>query len=208
MPRKQPYQPLLFRSLHAAQGVLALLAMATGYWLLNTWDPMLLQLPLPAAPEGAIDLHEEVGGLFTGAVGVFIVYSLTAGRRRVVQLNTWPKLRNWGKPSSWYALHQITNTGLLLMGVLAVLSGDGVSDDALMAGTGHNPAYWVHVFAWLGMVMLTGCHLLLSVKVGGVPLLMSVVSLTVRPQDSPQQWPRQWQKWVAKGRDWLRQRWP
>ena len=65
MARKQPYQSLIFRLLHAGQGILAILGMLTGYWLLNTWDPHLGGLPFPPATEASIEWHEEIGGVFS-----------------------------------------------------------------------------------------------------------------------------------------------
>ena len=60
MPRSKPYQPLIFRGLHVVQGSLALLGMASGYWLLNTWDRRWGHLPLPNATEAVIEWHEGI----------------------------------------------------------------------------------------------------------------------------------------------------
>ncbi len=196
MSRPRPYQTLIFRSLHAGQGILALLGVLTGYWLLNTWDPQVGGLPFPAAPAAVVDLHDEIGGLFTSALWVFVVYSLWAGRRRLVQGKSLTQLTNIGKPIWWYTLHRIVNTGLLILGGLVVISGEELDDEAMVQGIFSDWAYSLHVFAWLGIVALTVLHVLLSFKVGGIPLLLSVVSVKVRPKDWPSYWPQRLWNWL------------
>ncbi|MEO1593039.1 MAG: cytochrome b/b6 domain-containing protein [Cyanobacteria bacterium J06632_22] len=196
MSRPRPYQTLIFRSLHAGQGSLAILGVLTGYWLLNTWDPHLSHLPLPTAPNRVIDLHDDIGGLFTGALGLFVIYSVWAGRRRLVQSKSLKQLAKVGKPIWWYTLHRIVNTSLLLLGGLVVISGEALDDDAMVQGISSDWAYGLHVFAWLGIVVLTVLHVLLSLKVGGIPLLRSVVSVKVRPKDWPKYWPQRLWNWL------------
>lgn len=199
MARSKPYQTLIFRCLHAGQGVLAILSILTGYWLFNTWDHRFVHLSLlPKATESIIDFHSEAGGLFTGAITIFIVYSLWAGRRRLIQHKSLNKLTKVGKPAWWYSLHQLVNTGLLVMGALAVLSGEEMSDDALMTGNFTDLAYSLHVLSWLGMILLVVLHILLSLKIGGVPLVLSVVSLQVRAKDWPSAWPQRFRDWWKK----------
>lgn len=193
MARTQPYQSLLFRLLHAGQGILAILGMLTGYWLLNTWDPQFGGLPLPRATESAIHWHEDIGGVFSGAIAIFIVYSLWAGRRRLIQPKSFKQLssggKNVGKPAWWYALHCLVNTSLLIFGSLAVISGDGLGQKVLENGVSSDWGYALHVLSWLGLLLCTLLHILLSLKVGGVPLVLSIVSLKIRPKDHPLHWP-------------------
>lgn len=198
MSRSKPYQTLIFRCLHAGQGILALLGILTGYWLFNTWDHRFGHLPLPNATDAIIEFHEEIGGLFTGAIVVFIAYSLWAGHRRLVQPKSLGKLTKIGKPAWWYALHQFVNTGLLITGALVVLSGEEMSEDAMIGGHFSDFAYSLHIGAWAGMTLLTIFHLLLSVKIGGMPLLLSVVSLKVRAKDWPTYWPQRLINWWHK----------
>lgn len=195
MARKQPYQSLLFRLLHAGQGILSILGMLTGYWLLNTWDPQFGGLPFPLATEANIEWHEEIGGLFSGALAIFVVYSLWAGRRRLVQPKSLSQLTQVGKPAWWYALHRLVNTSLLIFGALAVISGDNMNDDALRNGVFSDWGYSLHVLSWLGLVLGLLLHVLLSFKVGGVPLLLSIVSFKVRENDKPSHWLQQLQQW-------------
>lgn len=198
MARTQPYQPLILRLLHASQGFLAILGILTGYWLLNTWDPQFGGLPLPLAPESAIEWHEDIGGVFSGAIAIFIVYSLWAGRRRLIQPKSIKHLTNIGKPAWWYALHRITNTALLIFASLAVISGDDLGHNVLENGVFSDWGYTLHVLSWLGLLLGTFLHIVLSVKVGGVPLLLSIVSFKIRPKDHPRHWPlhlrTEWQR--------------
>ena len=176
--------------------MLAILGVLTGYWLLNTWDPHIGHLPFPAASDAVVDLHDEIGGLFASALGIFVVYSLWAGRRRLVQAKSLEQLTKVGKPIWWYTLHRIVNTGLLILGGLVVLSGEELDDDAMVQGIFSDWAYALHVFAWLGIVVLTLLHILLSFKVGGTPLLLSVLSLKVRQKDWPTYWPQRFWDWL------------
>ena len=194
MARTKPYQTLIFRLLHAGQGILAILGMVTGYWLLNTWDPQFGGLPFPRATEAAIEWHEEIGGVFSGAIAIFIVYSLWAGRRRLIQPKSFkhltPSGKNVGKPAWWYALHCLVNTSLLIFGSLAVISGDDLSHTTLKNGVFSDWGYALHVLSWLGLLLSTLLHIGLSLKVGGVPLVLSIVSVKIRAKDHPRQWPQ------------------
>lgn len=208
MSRSKPYQTLIFRCLHAGQGILAILGAATGYWLFNTWDHRWGHLSfLPRTPDWGVELHENIGGLFSGAIALFIVYSVWAGHRRLVQRNSLSQLTKVGKPAWWYTLHRLVNTGLLIVGILVVLSGDALEDDALMGGRFSGIAYSLHLIGWIGMMWLTLCHFLLSLKVGGAPLLLSVLSTKVRPKDTPTYWPHKLLAEVSRGqtrvRTWL-----
>lgn len=197
MARIKPYQSLIFRLIHAGQGILALLAMVTGYWLLNTWDPQFGGLPFPHAPKAAIEWHEDIGGVFSGAIALFIVYSLWEGRRRLIQPKSIKHLtrldNTMGTPAWWYALHRLVNTGLLIFASLAVISGDDLGQNVMKQGVFANWGYALHVFSWLGLLLGSLLHILLSFKVGGVPLLLSIISVRIRDPDHPRYWPHRLQ---------------
>ena len=202
MARTQPYQSLIFRLLHAGQGILAVLGMLTGYWLLNTWDPRFGGLPFPRATASAIHWHENIGGVFSGAIAIFILHSLWAGRRRLIQPRSFKQLtrggNHVGKPAWWYALHCLVNTSLLIFGSLAVMSGDDLGQTVMENGVFSDGGYALHVLSWLGLLLGTLLHILLSIKVGGVPLVLSVASFKVRAKDHPRHWPQRLQKgWQA-----------
>ncbi|MGD1907307.1 MAG: cytochrome b/b6 domain-containing protein [Leptolyngbyaceae cyanobacterium] len=166
---RQPYQTLIFRCLHASQGLLAAAGMITGYWIYNTWDQRFSHIPFPRATEAIVELHEEIGGLFVSLCILFIGYSLFAGRRRLVQAKSLQQLGKISHPIGWYSLHRFVNTGLLVMGLLIIVSGDALSDDVLEQGALTDLAYTLHLVAWAGMVLLTVAHVGLSLKVGDMP---------------------------------------
>ncbi len=195
---RQPYQTLIFRCLHASQGLLAAAGMITGYWIYNTWDQRFGQIPFPAATESIIELHEEIGGIFVGLCILFIAYSLFAGRRRLVQAKSLQQLGKVGHPIWWYSLHRFVNTGLLIMGLLIIVSGDALDDDVLEQGTFADLAYTLHLSAWAGMVLLTIAHVGLSLKVGGMPLVLSIVNTRVRSSDRPTRWPARFFTWTNR----------
>jgi hypothetical protein len=195
---RQPYQTLIFRCLHGSQGLLAAAGMITGYWLYNTWDQRFGHIPLPQASEAIVELHEDIGGLFVSLCLLFMGYSLFAGRRRLIQAKSLQQLGNIGHPIWWYSLHRFVNTGLLIMGLLIIVSGDALSDDVLEHGALTDWAYTLHLVAWAGMVLLTVAHVGLSLKVGGMPLVLSVVNMRVRASDRPSRWPQRFFTWVQQ----------
>ena len=170
--------------------------MVTGYWLYNTWDKRFGHIPLPNATESTIELHGEIGGLFIGLCALFVAYSLFAGRRRLVQTKSLQQLGKVGHPIWWYSLHRVVNTGLLIMGLLIIVSGDALHDDVLEDGTFTDLAYTLHLSAWAGMVLLTLAHVGLSLKVGGMPLVLSMVNTRVRSSDRPTRWPERFLTWT------------
>jgi hypothetical protein len=195
---RQPYQTLIFRGLHASQGLLAAAGMITGYWIYNTWDQRFGHIPFPNATEAIVELHEEIGGIFVSLCPLFMGYSLFAGRRRLVQAKSLQQLGKVGHPIWWYSLHRVVNTGLLIMGLLVIVSGDALSDDVLEQGALTDLAYTLHLIAWAGMVLLTVAHGGLSLKVGGVPLVLSVVNVRVRASDRPSRWPQRFVTWAQQ----------
>jgi hypothetical protein len=48
------------------------------------------------------------------------------------------------------------------------------------------------------MVLLTVAHVGLSLKVGGMPLVLSVVNMRVRASDRPSRWPQRFFTWVQQ----------
>ena len=136
--------------------------------------------------------------VFSGAIAIYIVYSLWAGRRRLIQPKSFKQLtgvgkqggKNVGRPAWWCALHCLVNTSLLIFGSLAVISGDDLGQKVLENGVFSDWGYALHVLSWLGMLLSTLLHILLSLKVGGVPLVLSIVSLKIRSKDHPRHWPQ------------------
>ncbi len=180
MSRPKPYQPLLLRLLHGIHAVLALAAAITGFWMYNTWDRRFGQLPLPKEDPYSYFVHLGFGNDLYLILPVFAVYSSWAGRRRLVQPDSLHQLKQVGQPIWWYTLHRLVNTGLLLIITVALISGRLTIHQGLLNGILSDPWYNVHIVAWLVLVLLFATHLLMIVKVGGVPLLLSIVDLKLR----------------------------
>jgi hypothetical protein len=52
----------------------------------------------------------------------------------------------------------------------------------------NQPVYLAHLLGWLVMGLCLLLHVSLGLKVGGVRLLRSMLSLQSRPEDSPRRW--------------------
>lgn len=199
MPKSRPYQPLIFRGLHALNGLAVLGSMATGFWMYNTWDARFGRLPLPMAESELLGIHHKIGMVVSAFFAVFLLYSLFAGRRRLLQVKSLKQLPYLTKPSGQYALHRLINTVLLGMLILAMISARQFGGaKALMNEEWDNVWYNLHVFAWASMVVLVALHLAVSFKVGGLPLWQSMASLKIRAKDSPTQWPHRLQNWFQQ----------
>lgn len=180
MSRFKPYQPLLLRLLHGIHAVLALAAAITGFWMYNTWDGRFGQLPLPKEDPDSYFVHLGFGNNLYLILPVFAVYSLWTGRRRLVQPDSLHQLKQVGQTIWWYTLHRMVNTGLLLTITVALISGRLTIHKGLLNGILSDPWYNLHLVAWLVLVLLFVAHLLMIVKVGGVPLLLSIFDLKLR----------------------------
>jgi len=186
MPKPRPYQSLIFRGLHTLNGFAVLSSMATGFWMYNTWDRRFGWLPLPMADNQLLDIHHQIGEVATIFFAVFLLYSLFAGQRRLLQTKSLQQLAHLDKPSGQYALHRLINTGLLGMLMLSMISARQFGGaKALMNEEWGNVWYNLHVFAWVSMLVLVTLHLAVSFKVGGLSLWQSVIDWRVRPKDSP-----------------------
>lgn len=187
MPRSQPYQPLLLRLFHGVNTVVALLAIITGFWVYNTYDGRWVQLSLPRI-QSIIDIHGTFGLTFLLVIPLFAVYSFHAGQKRLLQPDSWKKLQQVGKPIWWYSLHRIANTAMLLAATFSVLSGRMMKEEWLPNGELTHIWYLLHLCAWVVIVLSLAMHLLMSAKVGGVPLILSMFDTKFRPDDSPTHW--------------------
>lgn len=187
MPRSKPYQPLLLRLLHGVSALIALLAIVTSFWVYNTYDGRFGQLPLPRIKD-MIGIHGTFGLTFLIVMPAFALYSFHAGQKRLVQPDSFAKLTQVGKPIWWYSLHRIVNTVMLLAATFALITGRMMKEEWLPAGELNHIWYYLHLTAWAVLVFCLAIHLLISAKVGGLPLIVSIFSLGYRPQDSPASW--------------------
>jgi Prokaryotic cytochrome b561 len=189
MPRSKPYQPLLLRLLHGVNALLVIGAVITGFLVYDSWDGRFGKLALTKANRDLIDIHGTFGFfIFFIALPIFVIYCFTAGKSRLIQGDTLAKLSEVGKPIWWYTLQRIANTAMLLAGILAVISGKFQDENWLPNGELNHVWYYAHLIAWAIVVFALAIHLLMSVKVGGLPLLLSMFDVKYRPEDSPKLW--------------------
>jgi hypothetical protein len=88
-------------------------------------------------------------------------------------------------------LHRLVNTFVLGAAILAVGSGSRMQGSWLVNGDLDHGLYTLHLLAWSAIGVGVILHVLMAVKVGGVPLLLSIFSIRMRANDTPQQWPSQ-----------------
>ncbi|BAU67372.1 hypothetical protein STA3757_47890 [Stanieria sp. NIES-3757] len=211
MPTKfsQPYQPLLLRILHGLTGLFAISAILTAFWTYNTYDRRWGQLPLPEFPE--IEGIHGTFGLWTLLIfPFFVVYAFHRGQRRLIQSDSWQKMTQFGRrysafsrrrllrlrqPIWWYTLHRSINTLSILALTFAVFSGKMMDEKWLPQGELNHSWYYAHLISWLILVICIALHLLMSVKVGGIPLILSMINWQFRSQDSPALWRKHIANW-------------
>ncbi len=187
MAPTRPYQSLLLRLLHGAMALLTLLAIASGFWVYNTYDQRWGSLPLPESYY-SLDVHG------TGALTLFLlmfpfaIYSFHLGDRRLWSDQSWGQLQQLGSPGFWVALQRLANTLMLLALTAAVITGRMMQENWLPQKELNHLPYLFHLLAWLVVILCLGFHLLFSAKVGGLPLLQSMVMWGRRAKDNPRQW--------------------
>ena len=187
MAQSKPYQPILLRLLHGLTAILVLLALDTGFWVYDIYDGRWGRLGLPRI-EAMQGIHGTIALTFFLLLPFFAVYSFRLGDRRLLQPNSLAQLRQVGKSIWWVSAHRLINTSMLLAGTLAVVTGRMMKEEWLPAGELNHFAYFGHLLAWVVMLGALALHLLLGIKVGGVPLLASMISFQQREGDRPQNW--------------------
>ncbi|BAZ01877.1 hypothetical protein NIES37_58840 [Tolypothrix tenuis PCC 7101] len=196
MSRSAPYQPLLLKILHGVSGILAIAAMITGFFVYNSFDGRFGKIPIPRI-EGIIDIHGTFAVFFFVLFPVFALYSFHAGNKRLLQKDSLSNLAQLGKPIWWVSLQRIANTLMLIAAGLAVLSGRMMQEEWLPTGELNHSWYYLHLIAWAIIVCCLAIHLLMSAKVGGAPLLLSIFSAHIRPEDNPKQWSTRLRNWLS-----------
>lgn len=184
MAQAKPYQPLSLRLLHGAIAVLIILAIATGVVIYNVYDGRLGHLPIPQIPK-IMGIHKLFGRAFLFVMPFFALYSFHAGRRRLLQNNSIQRMSEMGKPVGWYALHRIVNTLLLIGAAFALVSGREMDEGWMTRGELTHLWYTLHLASWVVIVVCLAAHLLMSVRVGGLPLLLSIIHIKYRDYDRP-----------------------
>ncbi len=182
MSRSSVYQPVFLRVLHGLNTLLILSSMLTGFWVYNTYDGRFGKFLWPKI-EAIIDIHGTFGLFFLFVLPIFALYSFRAGQNRLVQTNSFTQLAQVRSPGWWLSLQRITNTGILLAASFSLLTGRMMKEDWLPDGDLIQTWYLLHLTGWAVMVVCLVIHLLTHFKVGGVPLLLSVLSLKYHPED-------------------------
>ncbi len=190
MPDSKPYQPSLLRFLHGVNALIALLAIITSFWVYNTFDGRLIKLPLPEIND-IIGIHGTLGLALLLMMPAFALYSFHVGHKRLVQSDSLTKLTQIGKPIWWYSLHRIVNTLMLLAATWALITGRMMKEEWLPTRELDQIWYQLHLTGWVILVVCLIMHLLMSIKVGGLPLIVSIFEFKYRPEDSPTTWLQQ-----------------
>lgn len=190
MPQPKPYQPSLLRFLHGVNALIALLAIITSFWVYNTFDGRLVKLPLPEIND-IIGIHGTFGVAFLLMMPAFALYSFHVGHKRLVQSDSLAKLTKIGKPIWWYSLHRIVNTVMLIAATWALITGRMMKEEWLPTRELDQIWYKFHLAGWVILVVGLMIHLLMSIKVGGLPLIISMFEFKYRPEDSPATWLQQ-----------------
>ena len=190
MPDSKPYQPSLLRFLHGVNALIALLAIITSFWVYNTFDGRLIKLPLPEIND-IIGIHGTFGLAFLLMMPAFALYSFHVGHKRLVQSDSLAKLTQIGKPIWWYSLHRIVNTVMLIAATVALITGRMMKEEWLPTRELDQIWYQLHLAGWVILVVCLVMHLLMSIKVGGLPLIVSMFEFKYRPEDSPATWLQQ-----------------
>jgi putative effector of murein hydrolase LrgA (UPF0299 family) len=184
MAQAKPYQPLALRLLHGSIAALIILAIFTGVAIYNIYDGRIGHLPIPTIPR-IMGIHKLFGRAFLVVMPFFALYSFQAGRRRLVQADSIAQLAGVGKPIWWYSLHRIINTLLLLAATFALVSGREMDESWLKQGELGHLWYTLHLVSWVIMFGCLAVHLLMSARIGGFPLLLSIVDFKYRFNDRP-----------------------
>jgi hypothetical protein len=190
----QPYQPLLLRILHGLTGLCAILALITAFWTYNTYDGRWGKIPLPKFAE--IEGIHGTFGLWTLLVfPLFVIYAFNQGKQRLIQSNSLSTLNQFGQSIWWYTLHRLVNTLSIFAVTFAVFSGKMMDEKWLPKGELDRSWYYAHLISWLIVVFCLALHLLMSIKVGGIPLISSMLNWRFRSQDSPALWRTTFKNW-------------
>ncbi|MFM7437766.1 MAG: cytochrome b/b6 domain-containing protein [Snowella sp.] len=187
MSPSTPYQPILLRILHGTNAILVFSALITGFLVYNTYDKRWGSLNLPKL-DAIQGIHGTIALTFLLTLPVFVLYSFRIGYRRLVQDQSFSHLTEVGKPIWWVSIHRIANTLTLLSATFAVITGRMMKEEWLPAGEISHSWYIAHLVAWLCVFFSVAFHLLLGIKIGGIPLLMSMFNRTRRSEDKLSNW--------------------
>ncbi|MGF1513838.1 MAG: cytochrome b/b6 domain-containing protein [Elainellaceae cyanobacterium] len=204
MKRTQPYQPLLLRLLHGLNGFFLIAAIVTAFWTYDIYDGRWGKLSLPSYQ--VVEGIHGTFGLYTLLIfPAFVIYSFHRGRKRLVQPNALNQLTQIGKPVWWCALNRFANTLSLIALTLALFSGKMMDETWLPKGELDHDWYYAHLISWVIMVGAIALHILMKAKVGGAPLLLSMLDWQFLEKDHPALWSTHVAGWWThiRSKSWL-----
>ncbi len=196
MPQSKPYQPLLLRLLHGINVLLVIGAVITGFLVYDSWDGRFGKLGITLQNRDLIDIHGTFGFFFFPIMILLTIYSIRVGYKRLVQADSLNNLTKIGKPIWWYSLQRFTNTLMLIAALVALVSGKFQNENWLPQGEMNHVWYYIHLIGWCLVVAAIAIHVLMSAKVGGVPLILSMFDRKIRPEDDPKLWPEKVKAWL------------
>ncbi len=201
MTKAQPYQPLLIRLFHGINALLIIACMITGFLVYDSWDGRFGQLGLTVENRSLIDIHGTFAFVLFFVFLVFLIVSIKLGKNHLAKSDDLGKLTNKvGENIWWYRLHRIVNTTILLSAILSIGSGKLQDENWLPNGEMNHIWYYIHLIGWLVMLLAIATHLLMSAKVGGMPLILSMFNAKYRPEESPKLWPQKIRAWLRHPR--------
>ncbi|MFN6066078.1 MAG: cytochrome b/b6 domain-containing protein, partial [Pseudanabaena sp.] len=173
MSRTAPYQPALLRLLHSAIALLVFGSLITGFMVYDRYDKRFgtLNLPIIRDTQG---IHGTITLTFLCLLPIFAIYCFHIGDRRLIQKESLKQLQEVGKPIWWISLQRFANSLLLLSATFAVITGRMMQEEWLPSKEFDHAWYIGHLIGWLLMSVSVAIHLLMSAKVGGLPLLLSI----------------------------------
>ena len=190
----QPYQPLLLRILHGLTGLFTIGAIITAFWTYDVFDGRWGTISLPKFTE-IEGIHGTFGVWTLIIFPLFAIYAFHKGKQRLIQPDSFKKVTKFGQPIWWYTLHRLVNTLSILAVTFAVSSGRMMDEKWLPQGELNHRWYYAHLVSWLILVICIALHLLMSIKVGGVPLILSMINWRFRTKDSPALWRKRFSDW-------------
>ena len=164
-----PYQPSLRRLVHGLTGLGVLGAWISGLLSYSAYDGRWGKLPVQP-PGDWIEWHGHLGLVMLVPAIALALYSFSLGRRR---------------------LGLASNAMPLIALAICLVSGLFMEGEWLEEGHLQATVYSLHLTGWLLLSLSLLAHLAGQLRRGGWPLAGSIVSLAVRPGDSPAAWPAQ-----------------
>lgn len=165
----RPYQPSLLRLLHGGTSLLVMVAWFSGLAVYSQYDGRWGRLPLVFKGDW-IDIHGSLAVPLVPLALLFGLYAISLGRRR---------------------LNQPANAVALVALALAIATGKLMHEDWLREGQVQHLIYSLHLLGWVGISATVIWHLSSILKLGGLPLASSMISLRRHKGDQPRDWPSQ-----------------